>query len=44
VRLLGTVLNRYRETQGRYGKRYHHYAAYAADETGAAKPGTAASA
>jgi protein-tyrosine kinase len=30
VRILGTVLNRYRSDQGRYGKRYQRYEAYAA--------------
>jgi succinoglycan biosynthesis transport protein ExoP len=34
IRVLGTVLNRYRDVQGGYGKRYHHYAAYAYEESG----------
>lgn len=34
IRVLGTVLNRYRDVQGGYGKRYQHYAAYAYDESG----------
>jgi|CXWL01.1.fsa_nt_gi capsular exopolysaccharide synthesis family protein len=32
IRILGTVLNRYRELHGGYGKRYQHYVAYAADD------------
>jgi Mrp family chromosome partitioning ATPase len=43
VRMLGTVLNgiaRFR----RYGKRYHHYVAYAAGEGDDGRAGTAASA
>ena len=28
VRILGAVLNRFREVRGRYGKHYRHYAAY----------------
>ncbi len=31
VRILGTVLNRYRSNQGRYGKRYQRYETYASE-------------
>lgn len=31
VKMLGTVLNRYRVEQGRYGKRYQRYEAYGSD-------------
>jgi capsular exopolysaccharide synthesis family protein len=46
TRMLGTVLNRFREPHGRYGRygrRYHGYVAYGAETAAAeAKPGTAA--
>lgn len=43
VRLLGGVLNRFREPKGGYGRRYHHYEAYAGNDS-ADKPSAAASA
>lgn len=44
TRMLGTVLNRFREVHGRYGRGYHSYAAAYGAETPTAEPkaGTAA--
>jgi capsular exopolysaccharide synthesis family protein len=42
VRVLGTVLNRYRARQTRYGKRYHRYADYAPAAAEAAAKDSAA--